>query len=222
MLCLLSHTFLQFPAQPKSRFTVPLHIKYTSISPGLKKLPMGPHSDLMENSLLLVVMKVKWSYLMLVPNHCWGYLRDTLGKKLKYSAVLWKVTNILHFSPVHRCKFTADGVHVVSFSDDKAVSLWDIPSETEIVKFSEHSVSYFFFSFSSILFINYFISKSGLCKSWMCFKHQLWFDSLWLFWSHLQIIRRKKSVRKHNYCRSRSSSRERSNVPWKFHIRLCR
>lgn len=42
--------------------------------------------------------------------------------------------------PVHRCKFTVDNVHVVSFSDDKSVALWDIPSETEIVKFSEHMV----------------------------------------------------------------------------------
>ena len=41
---------------------------------------------------------------------------------------------------MHRCKFTADNVHVVSFSDDKSVALWDIPSETEIIKFSEHSV----------------------------------------------------------------------------------
>nr|SVE92384.1 EOG090X05X9 [Megafenestra aurita] len=43
-----------------------------------------------------------------------------------------------HKGPVHRCKFTVDNVHVVSFSDDKSVALWDIPSETEIVKFSEH------------------------------------------------------------------------------------
>ena len=42
---------------------------------------------------------------------------------------------------MHRCKFTADNIHVVSFSDDKSVALWDIPSETEIVKFAEHSVS---------------------------------------------------------------------------------
>lgn len=44
------------------------------------------------------------------------------------------------FRPVHRCKFTTDNVHVVSFSDDKSVALWDLPSETEIIKFSEHSV----------------------------------------------------------------------------------
>lgn len=33
-----------------------------------------------------------------------------------------------------------DDVHIVSFSDDKSVALWDIPSETQVVKFSEHSV----------------------------------------------------------------------------------
>nr|SVE76999.1 EOG090X05X9 [Daphnia lumholtzi]SVE77597.1 EOG090X05X9 [Daphnia lumholtzi]SVE78225.1 EOG090X05X9 [Daphnia lumholtzi]SVE78854.1 EOG090X05X9 [Daphnia lumholtzi] len=44
-----------------------------------------------------------------------------------------------HKGPVHRCKFTTDNVHVVSFSDDKSVALWDLPSETEIIKFSEHS-----------------------------------------------------------------------------------
>nr|SVE93611.1 EOG090X05X9 [Scapholeberis mucronata] len=44
-----------------------------------------------------------------------------------------------HTGPVHRCKFTVDNIHVVSFSDDKSVSLWDIPSETQIVKFAEHT-----------------------------------------------------------------------------------
>ena len=56
--------------------------------------------------------------------------------------IIWSNSSsvFIFTSPVHRCKFTADNVHVVSFSDDKSVALWDIPSETEIVKFSEHTV----------------------------------------------------------------------------------
>ncbi|XP_047003670.1 U3 small nucleolar RNA-associated protein 15 homolog [Schistocerca americana] len=44
-----------------------------------------------------------------------------------------------HKSAVHRCFFTADKTHIASFSDDKSVCLWDIPSEKEVISFSEHT-----------------------------------------------------------------------------------
>jgi WD40 repeat protein len=45
------------------------------------------------------------------------------------------------FSAVHRCFFTQDKTHIASFSDDKSVCLWDIPSENKVTSFSEHLVS---------------------------------------------------------------------------------
>jgi WD40 repeat protein len=47
----------------------------------------------------------------------------------------------LCFSAVHRCFFTLDKTHIASFSDDKSVCLWDIPSENKVTSFSEHLVS---------------------------------------------------------------------------------
>ncbi|KDR24524.1 U3 small nucleolar RNA-associated protein 15 homolog [Zootermopsis nevadensis] len=44
-----------------------------------------------------------------------------------------------HASAVHRCFFTLDKTHIASFSDDKSVCLWDIPSESKVTSFSEHS-----------------------------------------------------------------------------------
>lgn len=43
-----------------------------------------------------------------------------------------------HKGAVHRCFFTSDNTHIASFSDDKSVMLWDIPSEKNLIKFSEH------------------------------------------------------------------------------------
>ncbi|XP_034243602.1 U3 small nucleolar RNA-associated protein 15 homolog [Thrips palmi] len=43
-----------------------------------------------------------------------------------------------HSAPVHRCFFTPDNIHISSFSDDKTVCLWDIPSEKEVSIFSGH------------------------------------------------------------------------------------
>jgi len=47
----------------------------------------------------------------------------------------------LCFSAVHRCFFTLDKTHIASFSDDKSVCLWDIPSESKVTSFCEHLVS---------------------------------------------------------------------------------
>ena len=44
------------------------------------------------------------------------------------------------FRPVHLSKFTRDGLHIVSGSDDKSVRVYDIPTETEVVSFTEHQV----------------------------------------------------------------------------------
>ncbi|KAJ9581537.1 hypothetical protein L9F63_023286 [Diploptera punctata] len=44
-----------------------------------------------------------------------------------------------HSSPVHRCFFTLDKTHIASFSDDKSVCLWDIPSEKKINTFADHN-----------------------------------------------------------------------------------
>lgn len=49
--------------------------------------------------------------------------------------------NNLCFSAVHRCFFTLDKTHIASFSDDKSVCLWDIPSESKVTSFCEHLVS---------------------------------------------------------------------------------
>ncbi|XP_031838251.1 U3 small nucleolar RNA-associated protein 15 homolog [Nomia melanderi] len=44
-----------------------------------------------------------------------------------------------HKAAVHRTFFTADNLHIASFSDDKSVIIWDIPSEKQIISFTEHS-----------------------------------------------------------------------------------
>ncbi|KAJ8881507.1 hypothetical protein PR048_017989 [Dryococelus australis] len=44
-----------------------------------------------------------------------------------------------HTSAVHRCFFTLAGTQIASFSDDKNVCLWDIPSEKAILSYGEHS-----------------------------------------------------------------------------------
>ncbi|XP_034176625.1 U3 small nucleolar RNA-associated protein 15 homolog [Osmia lignaria lignaria] len=44
-----------------------------------------------------------------------------------------------HKAAVHRTFFTADNLHIASFSDDKTTALWDIPTEKQIVSFNEHS-----------------------------------------------------------------------------------
>lgn len=44
-----------------------------------------------------------------------------------------------HTAPVHRTFFTKDQVKVISFSDDKTVALWDIPTEAKIANFVEHT-----------------------------------------------------------------------------------
>lgn len=44
-----------------------------------------------------------------------------------------------HKAPIHRTLFTADGIHIISFSDDKTTALWDIPSEKQILSFDEHN-----------------------------------------------------------------------------------
>lgn len=44
-----------------------------------------------------------------------------------------------HKAAVHRTFFTADNHHIASFSDDKTVVVWDIPSEKQIISFNEHS-----------------------------------------------------------------------------------
>lgn len=44
-----------------------------------------------------------------------------------------------HKAAVHRTHFTADGLHIASFSDDKTAALWDIPSEKQIISFENHS-----------------------------------------------------------------------------------
>lgn len=44
-----------------------------------------------------------------------------------------------HTGPVHRTFFTSDKTHLVSFSDDKTVSTWDIPCETRLNTFTGHT-----------------------------------------------------------------------------------
>lgn len=44
-----------------------------------------------------------------------------------------------HKAAVHRTFFTADNLHIASFSDDKTTALWDIPTEKQIISFNEHS-----------------------------------------------------------------------------------
>ena len=44
-----------------------------------------------------------------------------------------------HMTATHRCDFTADTTHVVSFSDDKSVGYWDLPSETLLHRYSQHT-----------------------------------------------------------------------------------
>lgn len=43
-----------------------------------------------------------------------------------------------HTAAVHRVSFTADNTHIVSFSDDRTIKLWDIPSEKVIQSYEEH------------------------------------------------------------------------------------
>ncbi|XP_012266219.2 U3 small nucleolar RNA-associated protein 15 homolog [Athalia rosae] len=43
-----------------------------------------------------------------------------------------------HQAAVHRTLFTRDSIRITSFSDDKTVALWDIPSEKQLTTFKEH------------------------------------------------------------------------------------
>lgn len=44
-----------------------------------------------------------------------------------------------HKAAVHRTFFTADNIHIASFSDDKTVALWDVSSEKRVTSFNEHT-----------------------------------------------------------------------------------
>jgi len=43
-----------------------------------------------------------------------------------------------HSAAVRQCEFTADNVHIASFSDDKTVGVWDLATETRLDTFSGH------------------------------------------------------------------------------------
>jgi WD40 repeat protein len=45
------------------------------------------------------------------------------------------------FRAVHVTKFLADKTRIFSGSDDNSVSVWDIPSEKELLSYREHQVS---------------------------------------------------------------------------------
>jgi U3 small nucleolar RNA-associated protein 15 len=44
-----------------------------------------------------------------------------------------------HNNSVHRAFFTLDGIHIVSFSDDKTTALWDISNEKKVIAYEEHN-----------------------------------------------------------------------------------
>jgi len=44
-----------------------------------------------------------------------------------------------HTTAVHQCEFTPDNLHVVSFSDDKSVGIWDIPTESQLDSLNGHT-----------------------------------------------------------------------------------
>lgn len=37
-------------------------------------------------------------------------------------------------------QFLDDNIHIMSGSDDKTVRIWDIPSESELIRYREHEV----------------------------------------------------------------------------------
>ncbi|KAK4883537.1 hypothetical protein RN001_006856 [Aquatica leii] len=43
-----------------------------------------------------------------------------------------------HTAPVHRTLFLYEKAHIASFSDDKSVKIWDIPTEKEILSYCDH------------------------------------------------------------------------------------
>jgi U3 small nucleolar RNA-associated protein 15 len=43
-----------------------------------------------------------------------------------------------HKAPVHVCRFTSDGVHLFSGSDDKTVRVWDIATQSQLLSFNDH------------------------------------------------------------------------------------
>lgn len=43
-----------------------------------------------------------------------------------------------HTAAVHRVAFMAENTHILSFSDDRTVKLWDVPSEKMIQSFDDH------------------------------------------------------------------------------------
>ncbi len=43
-----------------------------------------------------------------------------------------------HTTATRKVDFTMDGTHVVTFSDDKTVGLWDLAAETRLQCFGEH------------------------------------------------------------------------------------
>lgn len=44
-----------------------------------------------------------------------------------------------HKAAVHRNAFTSDNLHIVSFSDDRTVKLWDIATEKAVQTYEEHT-----------------------------------------------------------------------------------
>lgn len=41
---------------------------------------------------------------------------------------------------IHVTKFSNEGTHIFSASDDKTVRYWDMPTQTELNNYSEHTV----------------------------------------------------------------------------------
>ncbi|GFQ79209.1 u3 small nucleolar RNA-associated protein 15 homolog [Trichonephila clavata] len=73
-----------------------------------------------DGNLLVAGSKDGWLRLYDVPRH--RLLRTFTG----------------HGGATHRCAFVPDYVHMLSFSDDKTVALWDIPTEKKLKSFEEH------------------------------------------------------------------------------------
>jgi len=47
---------------------------------------------------------------------------------------------IFLYSAVHLARFSSNGIHLFSGSDDKTVRLWDAATESELHCFSDHQV----------------------------------------------------------------------------------
>jgi hypothetical protein len=75
-----------------------------------------------------------------------GIKNDALVESNNIMNTLYQSTVVcVIFRPVHITKFTSDGLHIMSCSDDNSVIIWDMATEEQVIRYNEHQVSSLWF-----------------------------------------------------------------------------